>query len=254
MVLGTIYLMLFSRKRLPVRETLTQILSPEERREFITEAFIQHGSPMVGVSLIDSGILKTPGVRILEIVRGSMALPDKINEVVLHEGDRLVLACKPHGIAQARNFAGVDFLGEIGQGLEQIAASEGSIVEGFIGPNSSIVGKTVGQIDFRQRFRMIVLALHRRGKNVREKIETLPLEFGDTLLMMGTDQAIASLRSSNDIILLDKPHVSSRSRRKKIPIVVGIILGHRWINNFHEFPDRGFSYRRSVSSSADQMH
>lgn len=233
---GTLYLMLFARKRLPVRETLTQILSPEERREFITEAFIRHDSPMAGVSLLDSGILKTPGVRILEIVRGSVAIPDKINKVVLREGDRLVLACKPHGIAQARSFEGVDFLGEIGEGLEQIAASEGSIVEGFIGPNSSIVGKTVGEIDFRQRFRMIVLALHRRGKNVREKLETLPLEFGDTLLMMGTDQAIGSLRSSNDIVLLDKPHVPSRSRRKKIPIVVATILGIVGFTTFTNFP------------------
>ncbi|MCZ6675350.1 MAG: SLC13 family permease [Verrucomicrobia bacterium] len=236
LVLGTIYLMVFSKKRLPIRETLTQILSPEERREFITEAFIRHDSPMAGKSLIQSGILKTAGVRILEIVRGSVAIPDKLDEITLQEGDRLVLACKPHGIAQARNFEGIDFLGEIGEGLEQIAASEGSIVEGFIGPNSSIVGKTVGQIDFRQRFRMIILALHRRGKNVREKLETLPLEFGDTLLMMGTDQAIASLRNSNDINLLDKPHVPSRSRRKKIPIVIATILGIVGFTTFTNFP------------------
>lgn len=234
--LGTIYLMLFSRKRLPVRETLTQILSPEERREFITEAFINAHSPLSGKGIIESGILKTPGVRILEIVRSGMPMEDPLNKITLQSGDRLVLACKPHGIAQARSLEGVDFLGEIGEGLEQVAASEGSIVEGFIGPASSIVGKTVGEINFRQRFHMIVLALHRRGKNVREKLQTLPLEFGDTLLMMGTDQAIGSLRSSNDIILLDKPHVSSRSRRKKIPIVVATILGIVGFTTFTNFP------------------
>ena len=236
LVVGTTYLILFSRKRLPVRETLTQILSPEERREFITEAFIQHDSPLAGKSLLASGILKTPGAKVLEIVRGSISIPDKLNKVSLLAGDRLVLACKPHGIAQARNIEGLNFLGEIGEGLEQIAASEGSIVEGFIGPNSSIVGKTVGEIDFRQRFRIIVLALHRRGKNVREKLETLPLEFGDTLLMMGTDQAIASLRNSNDIILLDKPHVPSRSRRRKIPIVISVILGIVGFTTFTNLP------------------
>lgn len=233
---GTLYLMLFSRSRLPVRETLTQILSPEERREFITEAFIHNHSPLVGKGLIESGILKTPGVRILEIVRGSVSLPDQLNKIALRAGDRIVLACKPHGIAQARNLEGVDFLGEIGEGLEQIAASEGSIVEGFIGPASSIVGKTLSETNFRQRFRMIVLAVHRRGKNVREKLETLPLEFGDTLLMMGTDQAIGSLRNSNDVVLLDKPHVPSRSRRKKIPIVIATILGIVGFTTFTNFP------------------
>ncbi|MCB1123994.1 MAG: anion permease, partial [Verrucomicrobiae bacterium] len=107
---------------------------------------------------------------------------------------------------------------------------------GFIGPASTIVGKTVGEINFRQRFHMIVLALHRRGKNVREKLETLPLEFGDTLLMMGTDQAIGALRNSNDLVLLDKPHVPSRSRRKKIPIVIAVILGIVGFTTFTEFP------------------
>ena len=239
LVLGTIYLMLFSRKRLPVRETLTQILSPEERREFITEAFVHHDSQIAGKNLIESKILKTPGVRVLEIFRAGSSIPDKLNEVVLQAGDRLVLACKPHGIAQARDVEGLNFLGEIGEGLEQIAASEGSIVEGFIGPNSSIVGKTVAETDFRQRFRLIILALHRRGKNVREKLETLPLKFGDTLLMMGTDQAVASLRNSDDINLLDMPHVSSRSRRKKIPIVVATILGIVGFTTFTNFPIAG---------------
>ena len=234
--LGTIYLMLFSRKRLPVRETLTQILSPEERREFITEAYINTHSPLSGKGIIESGILRTPGVRILEIVRSGMPMEDPLNKITLQSGDRLVLACKPHGMAQARNLEGVDFLGEIGEGLEQVAASEGSIVEGFIGPASSIVGKTVGEINFRQRFHMIVLALHRRGKNVREKLQTLPLEFGDTLLMMGTDQAISSLRTSDDIILLDKPHVHSRSRRKKIPIILATILGIVGFTTFTNFP------------------
>ena len=239
LVLGTIYLMLFSRKRLPVRETLTQILSPEERRELITEAFVHHDSQIAGKNLIESKILKTPGVRVLEIFRAGSSIPDKLNEVVLQAGDRLVLACKPHGIAQARDVEGLNFLGEIGEGLEQIAASEGSIVEGFIGPNSSIVGKTVAETDFRQRFRLIILALHRRGKNVREKLETLPLKFGDTLLMMGTDQAVASLRNSDDINLLDMPHVSSRSRRKKIPIVVATILGIVGFTTFTNFPIAG---------------
>ncbi len=236
LVLGTIYLLVFSKKRLPVRETLTQILTPEERREFITEAIIHQHSPLVGKGLLDSGILKTPGVRALEIVREGVTLVEKINEITLQAGDRLFLACKPHGIALARSIEGLNFLGEIGEGLEQIAASEGSIVEGFIGPNSSIAGKTVAETDFRQRFRMIILALHRRGKNVREKLATLPLEFGDTLLMMGTDQAIATMRISDDIILLDKPHLASKGRRKKIPIVVAVILGIVGFTTFTSFP------------------
>ncbi|MGE9293710.1 MAG: SLC13 family permease, partial [Puniceicoccales bacterium] len=39
MVIGTLYLAVLGRKILPVRETLTAILSEEERKEYITEAY-----------------------------------------------------------------------------------------------------------------------------------------------------------------------------------------------------------------------
>ncbi|NIR44140.1 MAG: hypothetical protein GWN99_08490, partial [Gemmatimonadetes bacterium] len=54
---------------LPVRETLTSILTDEERKEFLTEAFVQPGSPVVGRTVAASGLAKLPGVRVLEIIR-----------------------------------------------------------------------------------------------------------------------------------------------------------------------------------------
>src|SRR5690606_13921322 len=102
----------------------------------------------------------------------------------LQAGDRLILSCRPKGFAHARRLEGVDLVSELNLGLEQIAAHEGAIVEGVIGPNSALIGHTVREVTFRQRYCMVVLAVHRRGRNVREKIEVLPLEFGDILLMM----------------------------------------------------------------------
>ncbi len=69
--------------------------------------------------------------------------------------------------------------------------SEGSIVEGVIGPRPTITGTNIKNASFRQRYRMVLLAIHRRGVNVREDLDEVKLEFGDTLLMMGTASAIA---------------------------------------------------------------
>jgi di/tricarboxylate transporter len=111
------------------------------------------------------------------------------------------------------------------EGLETISAHEGAIVEGVIGPRSSIVGKTIHELNFRQRFRMIILAIHRRGINMRERIDTLPLEDGDTILMMGTDSAREQIRRGDDILLLDRPHTSSKDLRQKAPIVLLTMIG-----------------------------
>jgi len=220
---ATAYLVLLGPKLLPVRETLTAILSEEERREFITEAYVRTGSEFIGQNFNESSLKKTRGLKLLEIIRDGVALEGDIRQSKLEEGDRLVLACRPSGIASAQE-SGLDLIHEKGLDLEQIAAHQGAIVEGVIGPMSSITGKTIREINFRQRYRMIILAVHRHGRNVRERLETLPLDFGDTLLMMGTDQAIERLRSSDDIILLDSPAVSAKNLNKWLPLVVGLVV------------------------------
>ncbi len=234
--LGTLYLMVFGKRLIPHRETLTQILSPEERREYITEAFVNSASPLIGKTLLEGGLQRTRGVRVLEIIRQGVALSGQLKEKVLQEGDRLVLSCRPHGMVEARNLAGIDFVGESGLGLETIAAQEGAIVEGVIGPKSTIVGRTIREINFRQRYRMIIVAIHREGRNVREKLETLRLQLGDTLLLMGSDRAIENLRNSDDILLLDKPRVPSRNFSRKMPLVICAILGIVLLNTFRVVP------------------
>lgn len=223
LLVGSIYLIFFANQLLPVRETLTSILSEEERKEYITEAYVQHDSSVIGKTLAESGLLKTGSARVLEIIRDQVALFTDLNNLVLSEGDRLIMALRPSGVAHARMIDGVNLAAEMGQGLETIAAHEGSIVEGVIGTKSTITGKNIRETNFRQRYRMIVLAIHRGSVNLREKLEQVPLEFGDTLLMMGTDTAIEDLRKSDDILLLDRPTTPAKSMRQKMPIVFIII-------------------------------
>lgn len=222
-IVGILYILVFGKYLLPDRETLTAILSEEERKEYFTEAYIKADSNLVGQNVKESGLLRG-GVRVVEIIRQGVAMQGELKKIDLEAGDRLVLACRPSGLAHARSFKGFDLQSESGLNLEQIAAHEGAIVEGVIGPKSTIVGRTISEINFRQRYRMIVLAMHRRSENVRDKIDTLPLQFGDTLLMMGTDKAIEDLRGSDDVLLLDRARTASTSSRKKMPIVIAIVL------------------------------
>lgn len=236
-LVATLYLVLFSDKLLPVRETISSLLSEDERKEYITEAFVSKGSKLIGLSLKDSGLLKISGMRTLEIVRNSISIEiEHFEQIIIQEGDRLVLACRPSAMMAARNLEGINFSDQMGLGLEQISASEASIVEGVIGPRSAIIGKTIHEVNFRQRFRMVLLAVHRRGASLRERLRILRFEFGDTLLMLGTDQAIENLRKSDEILLLDKPAIPAENMKRKMPIAVGIFAGVVLLNAFEILP------------------
>lgn len=223
LLIGAIYLAAFGRRLLPARESLTSILTEDERREYMTEAFVPPDSPLIGKNLRAAGLVKALGFRVIEVVRDGVAIHIDPASTPLEGGDRLVLACRPSGIAHARAMPGFDFTAEAG--LEQIASHEGVVFEGAIAPNSEIIGQSISELNFRQRFRVIVLAIHRGGVNVREKLETLPLQMGDILLMMGTEQAVNGLRRGNDIILFDRPPLPSFSRHKRIPLVLATIAG-----------------------------
>lgn len=220
-IAGAFYLAVMGKRLLPARETLTSILTEEERREYMTEAFVPPKSPLIGRSLRAAGLVRSRGFRVLEVVRDGIAIHIDPNSTPLEDGDRLVLACRPSDIALARATPGFDFTAEAG--LEQIAAHEGVVFEGAVAPHSEVIGSSISELNFRQRFRVIVLAIHRAGENLREKVETVPLATGDILLMMGTEQAVNELRRGDEFILLDRPPLPSFSLHKRLPLVLGAI-------------------------------
>ena len=222
-IAGLIYIIVFGDRLLPWRETLTSILSEEERREYIAEAFVNKGSTAIGKTLKDAGFKRLSGLRVIDLVRSGVSLQSRMHSIQLAEGDRLFLACRASGLAQARSIDGIHLATEEELGLEHISAHEGLIVEGILGPNSEIIGKKLEEVNFRQRFRLVVLAIHRNGKNLREQLGSLHLEFGDTLLLLGTEEAIQNMSGSEDIILMEQKAIPSKTDKRKAFTVLGTI-------------------------------
>ena len=70
-----------------------------------------------------------------------------------------------------------------------------------------------------------MVAVHRKGENQRERLDSLRLQPGDTLLMMGSTKAIDSLANSDEVIILDRPRVPARSVRAKMPVALATSTG-----------------------------
>lgn len=239
LICGTIYLATVGRHLLPDRETLMSILSEQERKEFITEVFVKEGSQMIGTTVGESNWYRKHGFRVMEIIRNGVALGENSQNKTLRQGDRLVLSARPSGIAKAQSLSGLHLSTGDDMGLSTISAHEGAIIEGVLAPNSSIIGKTIQEINFRQRYRMIVMAIHRHGRNVRDRINELELELGDTLLLMGTEEAIENLHKGEDLILLDRPPVPGNKMRQKAPIVISILIAIILSSSFNIMPIAG---------------
>ena len=235
-VVATLYLTLFGKWLLPDRESLGALIPEEARKEYLAEAFVRGDSPLVGKKVKDTRILKEKGIRLVELIRGGSPVPGNLREVIFRGGDRVLLACRPSGIAEAREFEGIILTAENDADLEPIAARQGSIVEAMVAPNSPAAGRMIEDLNFRQRFRTIILAVHREGKNLRTEIQKTVVEPGDTLLLLGPDESLEALRRSGDLVLLDRPAVPADTRRRKAPVAVGVVAGVVALATFEVMP------------------
>ena len=222
---GTLYLLTIGYKLLPRREMLTSILSEEERREYILDAFVDEGSPLDGKSLNDFVHFKRSGLKALEVIRHGIALRQESSEVILQTGDRILVAASARALAKAPSEQGnaiETILREFG--LEQIAAVEGSFVEVALRSETSLAGSTLAEINFRQRYRLAPVAIHRKGRNMRANLQSTPLEAGDILLLLGSSEAIENLRKQSDFVMIDETPVESKRGAPKLIFTLATIV------------------------------
>lgn len=84
------------------------------------------------------------------------------------------------------------------------------LIEAAIAPRSHLASQTLQEIRFEQKFNARVLAVWRRGRSIRTRLADLPLEFGDGLLLQGTEKSLSLLRTEPGLILLAESASSIR--------------------------------------------
>jgi len=86
------------------------------------------------------------------------------------------------------------------------------------------VGKSIRELGFRRHFGVVAAALHRRGENLFEQYQDIPLEFGDTILFEGPEGNLAHLRDQDDFLSLNVT-TQKPFRSTKAPWAVGALAG-----------------------------
>lgn len=226
-VVGIVYLLLIGRRMLPARETLASLLQSTDSKEYLTEAVIVSGSPLIGKHLADTPLKNQPKARVLEVIRAGEPLAAALNELVLEQGDRLRLATVLSSVMEMKQWVGLEISPQAKLGLELTGSQKATIVECVVGPRSSFLGRTIRQLDFRRRYNALVLAVHRQGVNVRRNFADIRLQFGDTLLIEGAETSINRLRDNRDfLMLLDVPHAIPRKNKQWIAVsAIGAVVG-----------------------------
>lgn len=117
----------------------------------------------------------------------------------------------------------------------EMSSGEENIAEVLILSNSRLIGSTLKDLRFRQRYNATVIAIRRGEELVRERLGKVPLRFGDLLLVQGPKQSILGLQTTRELLVLEQKDVDS-IQQKKAWIAVAIILGVVVVAAFNWFP------------------
>lgn len=221
---GLVYLLTVGRKLLPERETLASMLEATGSKEYLTEAVIVAGSLLIGKRLGDTPLKSLPNARILEIARGHENLAPPWNDLVLEQGDRLRLSTVLSTVMEIKDLKGIEILPHAELGLAPVGMHKAMVVESVIGPNSELSGKTVEEINFGRRYGVLILAVHRAGRNLREHFARVELRFGDTILLEGPETAIQKLQADRNFLLLTDVRRSGQRLKAAVAVIAIVAI------------------------------
>jgi len=202
------YMLTIGRKLLPDRSTLAALIDSESSREFITHAFVKEESSLIGQPYPETSLAKLKKTRVIEVRRKGRRLQRDLKKVVFEMGDEIVLKGDLSAMVDMQKDEGLAMRGETGEddyGLGGIRTESAVLMEGIIGPDSSMAGRSLKDLGFRQRHGVLILAVHRRGRNLKEKFEDEKLAFGDTILVQGPAEKMRRLFEMKDFINLSQP-------------------------------------------------
>src|SRR5262249_7019275 len=107
------------------------------------------------------------------------------------------------------------------------ALQEVGAAEIMLAPESKLIGKPLGDLDFRSRYRVSVLAIRRRGEALTTNLVDQTLDFGDTLLVAGDWADIGKLWDDReDFVLLTLPaeYQERLPARRRAPVAIIILI------------------------------
>jgi di/tricarboxylate transporter len=230
LVVGTAFMATMGRRLLPAPAG-EAARTPAHRRRGLAETYqlaerlyrfrVPDGSPLVGQPIAETSLSRDFGIIVLALLRRRQWIQAPAPDERLVAGDVLVVEARAEDAERLREGNGVDIVPEERTTRALLESEDIGLAEVVLAPRSDLIGKSLRELEFRQRYGLTVAAIWREGRPRRTWLADLPLEYGDALLVQGSRERIRFLRQDPNYISLDEPPALRESRA---PIAVGAVL------------------------------
>jgi di/tricarboxylate transporter len=214
----------FDQFRYVARSELIEVYHLHERLMVMQ---ISPDSTLMGKTLKESRLGDALGSRVLGILRGDEPIVMPEPDEVIRPGDRLVVEGRMRDFANLRGLEELEIERRAATDVDKLVSGDVGVLEAILSPQTRLEGKTLRQINFREKFGLNVLALWRRGQAYRSNLRDVDLRFGDALLLIGPRRKLELLgREPDFIVLTETAQAPLRLDKMKLSILImaGVLL------------------------------
>jgi len=204
LIIGTAYTVFIVPRILPARAGISSLTRNYHMAPYLTEIEIDVDSPLVGTSLAKREIGKNYGVDILSVIRGTFRFDSNFRDLILKEGDILLVHGTLEHFIELRDKEVMLLLTDMKIDQSELLGSESTIVEGMVTQGSELIGKTLRDLDFRNAYDGFVMAVRREEKTLRDRVSKIPLQFADTLLIFLPKSRLGALNNHSGLAVLQE--------------------------------------------------
>ncbi|KAL3692096.1 hypothetical protein R1sor_005747 [Riccia sorocarpa] len=215
-IAGIWYIIVFSGKLLPDR--LGQEPTTLNAREYNVVLVMKPTSTLARKSIEKSGINRQPGLTLLSVDREGTEITNPTLDFVLQPKDRLHFVGVIDSVLLLVQLKGLVLSED--EGLDQVDLNRlkttQCLVEAVVASQSPMVQKRIADLQFRERYKAAVVAIHRYGARLNRAIGEIELEAGDCLLLVvdGPEFVNKHRNSSTFALVAQLPGFKPVNRRK----------------------------------------
>jgi di/tricarboxylate transporter len=179
-------------------------------------------SVVKGKTLAESRLGDAFGLEVLAILRSGRIFPIPSPEEPLLAGDLLVVEGHPEDLKVLRGLQDLTIDPGARLDLSDFESDQIGVAEVVLSPHSTLTGKNLRELHFREKYGLSVLGIWRGGRPYRSGLRDMSLRFGDALLLYGPRSRIRVLASEPDFLVLTE-EAQEVPRLNKAPFAVTIM-------------------------------
>ncbi|WP_293801915.1 SLC13 family permease [uncultured Bosea sp.] len=191
-------------------------------KDYLTEATLNGKSPLAGKTVADLKAIGE-GIEIVSILRNERRVQAPLPDASLKAGDILLLRGDAAVLERVVAEGGLDLTGKDRPTQKDDALDPDRIAEAIIGPDSTLIGQSAGDIALHSRFGVNMIAISRSGERFSQRLRDIRLRAGDIVVIQGDEKLLPEKLSELALLpLADRLVPLGSTRRVVLTVTIAL--------------------------------